>query len=331
MMPTPSRFVRAVFAVTCLWLTHCDKTPDAVDLEGLQQVAHFSLDSPPRGAAYQVVLQDGLLYARSAYGLEIFRLNHGDDAEHLSTFTVQPSSHQILQHLAVKGALVALGHGARVVLLDVSDPTAPRELSVLTVSSGLGQLVLDDHYLWFANGGAGVKRTDVSDPAHPGFPVSVSPDNAEAVLVKDGHAYAAGSTVHVMTLLPGGGITVDGAVSLSNVGAMVHKDHHLLATVGEQSEVAVVDVADPKAPQVLQRGVGLGRVARGLALVGNQLLVPALNGLLYDVDVSDPATPRNRGFLDPHLGSANEELWDVAVDDTFVVLAHGTGVYIYRR
>lgn len=98
-----------------------------------------------------------------------------------------------IQAVALQGDIAYFGAGLRLVLLDVSDPSAPRELGA-TEPFGwyvegvavAGEIVLA------ATGSAGVQILDVSDPSHPRrIGKYDTPGYAEGVAVMGRYAYVA--------------------------------------------------------------------------------------------------------------------------------------------
>lgn len=72
------------------------------------------------------------------------------------------------QAVAVQGNYAYLGVGLRVIVLDVTDPTSPREVGSSTgFSDFVRDIAVSGTVAYVAAGGAGLRVLDVSDPTRP--------------------------------------------------------------------------------------------------------------------------------------------------------------------
>jgi hypothetical protein len=221
------------------------------------------------------------------------------------------------------GVYVYRGVGPRVVILDVTDPTAPFEIGRTSPLPGFIEgLAVAGDYLYVAALGAGLRVIDVSDrgaPVEVGFLPTMG--SAMAVVVEGDYAYVANG--------PGGLLIADISnpatpLYVSLFDALVDVQH--LAVVGNYAYLAdggwlrIVDVSDPSAP--VGRGVcPFGSDSEGMAARKGLVYVAAHGAGLRIIDGSDPDLPREVGLYRP----AYSLVWDVVVvgDLAYVACDHG--------
>ena len=304
--------------------------PAPIDLKALEELASFKTSSSPTGAAFDVEVLEDLAFVRDSYGFQVYRLHTGLDAEHLASARVEPQSPQGSNNIAVKKGLVALGHGSRVVLFAYEPGSAPRQISAVQVgSTGVGQLVFDGNWLYFANHDTGVRRMDVSEPLAPGFPETVTPAPAKSILLAGGRLYAGGANGLTIVSLDSG-LRSLGSVKVPMMSDLVlYEGRWLYGSVGDAGGFAVIDVSDPEAPRVVSPGYGSGLEANGMLLQGSQLLVSANNGLLRDYDLSTPEAPVERGYEIPVKRYPTAVTFDMELAGDFLLLAHQQGFFVF--
>ncbi len=306
--------------------------PSPIDLSTIEELESFKTSSSPTGAAFDVEVLDGEAFVRDSYGFQVYRLNDGHDAEFVTSARVEPQSPQGSNNIAVKKGLVALGHGSRVVFFAYEPGETPRQISAVQVgSTGVGQLVFDGNWLYFANHDTGVRRMDVSDPLAPGVPETVTPTHAKSILLEGGRLYAGGA----------GGLTIvsldNGLSSLGSVKVPMMSDlalydgRWLYGSVGDMGDIAVIDVSDPRVPRVVSPGQGSGLEANGILLNGSQLIVPSNNGVLYDYDLSTPDAPVRGNYEVPVKRYATSVTYDIELSGDFLLLAHQQGFFVFAR
>ena len=111
----------------CLSFVVACSGPSKLELKDLTLVHQYMLDG--KGTAYQVVIGGDVAYVSDQAGFRTFRLTDSD-ATPLATYVFEPQSAQGNQPLALRGNLLAVAHGARIALVDVSDPANPMTLSM---------------------------------------------------------------------------------------------------------------------------------------------------------------------------------------------------------
>jgi len=161
--------------------------------------------------------------------------------------------------VAVQGNYAYVGVGLRLIVLDVSNPITPTEVSSTTpFPYFVEDVVVSGTLVYVAAGGAGLRVVDVSDPAHP-IEVGAwdSPGYAEGVAV-------AGDIVYL----------ADGPYGLR-----------------------VIDVSDPAHPTPLGSAYDMN-YAFEVAVAGGHAYIAAAGAGLLVADVTDPAHPVEVGALD---------------------------------
>jgi hypothetical protein len=276
----------------CLVVAACSE-PDRIALRDLTVVNHFTLDG--KGTAYQVVIGDEIAYVSDQAGFRSFRLTDTDAAP-LATYIVEPQTPQGNQPLALSGKILAVAHGARIVLVDVSDPAKPVTLSTIEAGSdgAAHGLAFDGDYLYWT--GINIKRALVRDPANPGVPQVIAAQQFNTLLIRAGYIYASGPGTLVIFSLPDPNV-VNGVAppvsmaSLPQAMSLVLNGTVLYGSAGSHGNLFVVDVADRKAPQVIDPDPAGFDMGGPLVLQGDQLLAPSYTDFTYDYDVSDPQHP----------------------------------------
>jgi hypothetical protein len=206
--------------------------------------------------------------------------------------------------LAVAGdvAFVALG-AAGLQLVDVSDPHAPVDLSLLDTPGEVSAVEVVGGLAYVADGPGGLRIVDVSDPAAPvELGSTVTPGGAVGLSVVGGIVWVAAGSGGLQSIDVSDPSAPTGLGVLATTGYASSVDvEGTLAYVAEGSSLRVVDVSDPSAP--LERGVLPSAflqqivdvtVAGGLAYVlATECCLGPFTGSasLLVVDVSDPAQP----------------------------------------
>lgn len=304
--------------------------PSFVDVTRLRALSDFKTSSSPTGAAYHVEVDGNLAFVRDSYGLLVVKLNGGLDAEQVTLARVEPQSPQAGNSLALRPGLVALGHGARVVLFEYGADGVPSQVAAIQAGgTGVGRLAFDGDWLYFATYESGVKRVNVADPRAPGAVERVASGSAKSLLIEGGKLYIGGDEGLAIVALDAGFSRL-GAVKVPTMSDLVlYRGRWLYGSVGDVGEVAIIDVAEPSNPLVIARGFGAGTNSTGLGFRGDQLLTsPATNGMLKDLDLRTPEAPAVRATTTP-VQSAMGVVMDTLITERFLLVAHTQGFYIF--
>lgn len=288
------------------------------------------------GTAYRVAVDGDTAFVSDEDGFQAFHLDDANGATHLATYVVQPTSSQRNQPLALRDHLLAVAHGVRIALVDVSDPANPVTLSTIATTNGDGislALAFDDHYLYW--GGLNLQRADITDPSHPGTPATIFGEGVDNLLAADGVLYASTNDNHLLVLgRPNDAIANPAAPTLGMVplraaGDLLRVGDELYGATGPAGVFWVADVSDHAAPTVVLDTPGSTEAGGQLAqLSSDQLLVPSLNDLTFDWDISNPAAPVE---VDAHLvalGYDTDANWGAAVWHDSLLLANQIGFLV---
>jgi uncharacterized protein (TIGR03437 family) len=222
------------------------------------------------------------------------------------------------QAVAAQGNHAYVGVGQRLIVLDVTDPTTPREVgSSAPFADFVRDIAVSGTVAYVAAGGAGLHVLDVSDPAHPA--------EIGAVQLR---GYAEGVAVSGTTVCLADGpyglrvIDVLNPRNPTEVGSAFTRDYALkVAMAGHYAYVAaagagllIADLTNPAKPSQVATFATPGR-AYGLAVNGNTVYVAGGWEGLAIVDVTAKATPRL-------LGQYRTEGWAMGVS------VSGTQAYV---
>jgi hypothetical protein len=312
-------------------LAACSSSSSRLDLDDLTVVKHFTLDGV--GTAYSVVLDGhGIAYVSDRAGFRSYRLNHGDDAELLATYLVQPETAQANEPLALRGTTLAVSHGVRIALVDVADPAAPRTLSTIELgSTGVSSaLAWDGDYLYW--GGINMQRSVVTDPAHPGPPQLISAQAVDSMIVQGGHIFTSGAATLTILTLPdpnivNGAAAPIGMAQIASARHLVKNGNALYGTAINGGGVWVADIGTLTAPKLVHDapvGVGFGG---GIAVQGDQMISASQQDVLVDYDISDPLDPveSKTKILRNYDRQAN---FDIAREGDLLVIANNLGLLL---
>lgn len=183
---------------------------------------------------------------------------------------------------------------AGLVILDVSEPDKPVQLTEFATSSSAFAVQVLGHLAYLAVGGAGLQVVDVGNPVAP---VSLSVWNTAGVAydlqVRDTLAFVAAGHAGLQVVdvshpdVPvglGGYVTENEARSVQVVGSLAY------VALG-YSGLVILDISNP-AGITQVGGLSLGHFARTVHVSGNVAYVSGLDNGVSAIDVSTPATPR---------------------------------------
>ena len=200
-------------------------------------------------------------------------------------------------------------------IADLSDPGGAIRLGSFYTFLDPQAMVLEDRYVYVADGATGLRIVDVTDAAAP-VEAATCPSHG---------------TAHDVALGPGRAYVADGAGGLRivdiadprtpvEIGAWTPADADVLSVVLDGAVVFVadrkrgllaLDVASPGEPVLLSE-MPLPDVANGLALTGRRLYAAAGASGLQIIDVRDPLRPRVIGGRG--LNGNSGYFFDVAVE-----------------
>lgn len=241
-------------ALTVVDLTRGDRPAIAATLDDALAMADGAATEPPAPRA--VAMGDGVAYAVGIVDPGAASRGSGPDAGGTADAAVATAV-----QAAAGGSADRTGAQGRLVVIDLSDPAAPRVVGRLALAGRPVDVAAADGLLFVAAGEGGTRIVDVRDPAAPREIGRVgTPARAVGVAVAGGHAFVA-------------------------------EDDALGAGL------QVADVRDPAAPRevasltLARRRPDVAVSVRAVAVGGGDAWVATADGVRR-IDVRDPAAPR---------------------------------------
>ncbi|MBZ5623787.1 MAG: hypothetical protein LAQ69_34560 [Acidobacteriia bacterium] len=198
------------------------------------------------------------------------------------------------QAVAVQGHYAYVGFGLRLVVLDVSDPAAPREVGVTRpFPHFVEDIAVSGTLAYVAAGGAGLRVVDVSDPAAPVEVGALDTRGyANGVAVSGTTAYLAGGPYGLRVIdvsKPSQPVEV-GSAYVMNYAFGVALDGRYAYIAAAGAGLLIAEVSDPKRP-VEVGSLNTTGYAYGIAVSRNTVYVADGWEGIKIVDVKDPAHP----------------------------------------
>jgi hypothetical protein len=203
--------------------------------------------------------------------------------------------------VAVQDHYAYIGVGAKLVVLDISDPENP----IVTGQTGMlpeivQDVVISGTYAYLADGNSGLRVISIADPAYP-FQVGFydTPSEAMDLAVAGDTAYVADNSggLRIIDVSDPANPRETGAWRGTAFCVAVAGQY---AYVGEGSGMHVIDVSNPASPQ--QVGfIDAVRAIYSIATAGHYVYAGATRNFgdyhigLWVIDVSDPAHPQVTG------------------------------------
>ena len=275
-----------------------------------------------------IALHDSLAFAcDSFHGLDVFDVSTPRTSPMLAS--IWPSGSTRAGPFAI-GDLVALGGWRHTLqLIDVSDPTALAEVSIISLEDDALGVDRAGDVLFVAADTAQLPIFDIADPQQPNLlSTLITPGTPKDVRVHNNLAYIADDT---------GGLVIaevsdpasPAIVSTTPTGDVARSIvvAGSLAVVGAGSAgVELYDVADPAHPALL--GVYTPSTSVGkISLVGNTLHVPWGSG---DVDIVDISSPSEPVFLSRIVTELGFTLASMAAREDRLYLLASDGLVVYN-
>ena len=203
------------------------------------------------------------------------------------------------QAVAVQGNYAYVGVGLRLMMLDVSNPAALREVGASTpFPYFVEDVAIGGKFAYVAAGGGGLRVVDISDPAHPNEVGHwTSPGYAEGVAVAGGVVYLADGPYGLRVIdvrNPAQPIEVGSAYPM-NYAFKVAVNGHYAYVAAAGAGLLIADVTDPAHP-VEVGSLDTPGYAYGIGVGGNTVYVADGWEGVRIVNVSDPVHPSEIGF-----------------------------------
>jgi len=212
-------------------------------------------------------------------------------------------------------------------VIDVSDPTAPIEVGSHSTRGYALAVALDGDRALVANRSDGLTLLDLSDPMRP---VEVghldTPGSAWDVVVSDGLAFVADSQsgLQLLDVARAGDPSPVSAYSTSAPAKAVWVDESIAYVAMGDAGLELVDVSDPSNPARL----GVIRIfgeANCVVVAGGTAFVAAGYGGVRMIDVRDPTSLEEMGFI----STASEAMGLTLVGNSLYVAEATEGLSVY--
>ncbi len=296
-----SRAVRGLFVVLLACASACLVAPAAVaqDCSDFENLIHYVGSLPPVGRTLGVTASDDDLFIMldGAAGARIFRMVPQQGPEQTATIAALDS----LRHAVFLGTDLYVADGSRIIVYDLSDPTAPAQLGALDFRGNeIRKLAIWDNLLVAARGVDGLSLLDCSDPSALDYLVTLPMPGAGAldVAVRDNIvAVATGDTLFTFDCSDPASPLSGASLALPGQASLVTWDGDWAATAGTASGVPIVDMSDPLAPNPL---VTLAYPSPRALFASGDLLYASADYFTV-TDLGDPSSPERLGTT--HLPS----------------------------
>jgi hypothetical protein len=227
------------------------------------------------------------------------------------------------QAIAVSSNYAYVGVGSRLMVVDLSNASSPREIgSSEPFGAPVRNVKLDGNTAFVTAGGAGLYVVDISNPARPTTLGNFkSLGYAEGVSVVGNYAFIADGPdgLRIVNIADRAHpVQVSSAYKLNYAfDVIIDGDYAFIAAAG--AGLLIADVSDPTHPKEID-SYGLPGYAYGIAKLGATLYVADGWEGLQVLDVSDPAKPKS-------IGAYNSPGWamDVVAKGNLVYLADASG------
>ncbi len=280
--------------------------PEPVDLLG-----GINLDGYPHSIAYRhpfafvAAGADGDGLDRGLVVIDVTDSSNPEIAYHGSSWSFRDLV--LAEDLAIAIGLSAL------LVIDVSDPHAPKLLGECPLPNYARQLDYSDGHVFVATRDDGLMILSIEDPADPQI-VATFPTQGAAydVAVRDGLAYVAQyyQGLEIVDVSDPDSPAILG--NLYTGGSHIHVNGSRAYLTG--SDLAIVDIADPTSPVLLGTTEVQGWAGE-IVVRGNTAFVANHFTGLYLLDVSDPAQTRFVGNI-----NVPEDLGGIALGENAIFL-----------
>ena len=224
--------------------------------------------------------------------------------------------------VAVSGDRAYLGMGCGMLIVDVSNPSAPTPVGNSdSFASPVKGVAVSGDYAYVADGAAGLIVVDVSDPVFPKQITSLPMANACGVAISGSRAYVAGGTAgfFVVDISDPAQPVIAGSCNMACTTVSI-ADSRAYVSNGAAG-VGIADISDPTRP----RQIGWyndGEVATGIAASGRYAYAVYQTAGLQIIDVSSTVWLGCKGRF------ASPGLCGVAINGQYAYLAGGSGLQI---
>lgn len=283
-----------------------------------------SIDTAAEGDLFYVITYECTMH-RCGYRLHVVDVSDRHSPRQIATRTGRTP----ITCVAAAGSYAYLIGGTRLMVLDVSNPSAPTLVATAVLPGGfVGDVAIEGNLL-YAVGSFGLRVIDISDPLSPRLIGSTGGGGWFTAAAQAGFLYAvAGNTFSVIDATDPTSPHVTGALSASGYvavdGAYAYVTGDRLQVVDVSNPSNPVLAADVDIPDLPADFVGTAEIHSGVAYVSTQ------QGIVL-FDVSTPHSPQLTGYFFANSGPfpGPPLIADVLVEDDAIYLLNDNGAH-YR-
>jgi len=273
-----------------------------------------------------IFISDSFAYFPTDSGLTIYSINTISEPEKVCS-NFPGDIHQ----LAYSNNLIYAVNGLdKIVAIDVSNKTTPKEISKIKLDADIKDIFNTDKYLFCAASLKGLKIIDYTDPNFP-FVTSTFQDSkywyANFVFIQEDYAYInvnnnASPEFWILDIGNLDSISVRGTMSIGSdvKDLFVSGDY---AFIIDNERFQIIDVSDPANPSETSI-MNLDNSAWEIAVQGNYAYLVGDKGVgLQIIDISDPSNPITTGKYDD---------WENGLKQIFIQdsIAYCDGLTVYN-
>lgn len=222
---------------------------------------------------------------------------------------------------------VYIGTGGVIIIADMTDPSAPVELSRIVTPGAVWKLFKSGNHLYVANKMAGFRIIDVSDPLNPVEVGSFEKqywgwESARDVCVFGSYAYLAMDGLYILDVSDPSNPVEVAHLYIGWVWDIYISSNY--AYVTSSGGLRIFDISDPSNPVEISSYLNLFAEARVYVSNGYAYVTNVHKGF-YIVDVNNPLNPVEVA----HLYTSPDWVWDVHGSGSYVyVVTHDSGLHI---
>lgn len=279
--------------------------------EGLKFASYFdSIGS----SGHSAIKEDYIYTAMGRDGLLVLQVKN-DNMDYVATWQDSLDEHETIEDVAISGnyAFLAHGDGARLTVLDISQPENPQEISSIvtgTLGEGGGwanSLVIGGDLLYLACGGEGLRIMDIRDVTNPNIVGEIDIASLTAT---------------------------DGSIMESTKHISLEGDYAYVANWQDTNgaEIAVVDISSSTNPRLVNKislaGYGTGwSYAKRIVVRDGIAFVASHEAGVNIIDLSNPLNPVFISNIDSD--SYTEDI--TLLENNYLLIADGwEGMSLYN-
>ncbi|MDD3642524.1 MAG: hypothetical protein PHQ19_03565, partial [Candidatus Krumholzibacteria bacterium] len=191
----------------------------------------------------------------------------------------------------VRGDIAYLLTQTALRLYDITDPSAPVQVGIVSVTSQAGDVELAGAYAYVSSNGGGFIVVDIGDPSAPFVAASLSVGDANEACLAGDYAYVSAwsSGVHVIDISDPLAPAEVGSYPGISQAFQIDVSGDLLFVSGYGSGVHILDISNPAAP-VLIGSYSAGTI-RDIEVDGDRLYIAQHGVGTHILDISVPSAP----------------------------------------